>query len=1135
MQEIMNNLETELTNTNTNAGFRFVRLEVLNWGTFNDSIWKIEPKEFNSLLTGDIGAGKSTLVDAITTLLVPHQKITYNKAAGAEGKERNIYSYIRGEYKSEKDEVNNTSKSVYLRPENTYTVLLGYFHNGGFNQSTTIAQVFWIKNNKPEKMFIIADSELNIKDDFSNFGKEITNLKKVLKQKEGVQVFDSFNEYSNKFRQIFGIRSDKALELFYQTVSMKSVGNLTDFVRNQMLEKTDVKSKIEELKKRFEDLSQAYTSVQKAKKQIEFLNPLISDAQEFEKISAEISHLNKCLNALPIYFAVEKSDRLKDEIIFLDGELNVINNKIKELEEDLEKLREDEIELSSMLKGNEAGKRLSKVVDEIRIKEKERSKKLHNAEKYNNLASELDLDEAENEKGFYDNLSNAKNKEEKMRFTLKKIETERDELKEKIRPLRNSFQDQFRELESLRNRKTQIPEQNLKIRDVMLRALDLQESDLPYVGELLKVKESESEWEGAIERILHGFGLSLLVTDDNYKEVSDFVNKTDLKGRVVYFRVPRTFNTSSRGVFFRPDSLLNKVEIKPQTKFYEWLENELFEKYNYICCDNIDMFQRENYALTKQGQVKSGKFRHEKDDRKSIHDRRSYILGWANVEKLKAIQISMDEVENKIDDIEDKIKEVEIQRHKTEEMKDFLRDFIKYNDYAEINWSKESQEIKRLLGEKSELEGSSDELKVLRDKLEILKMEQIKPKEEEINNKREEKGKKASQKKRYEEEIAECNQLKGDAVIEDIRGYFENIKGLITTQESELNLKNADRIQLMIRNKIEEEKRVKDEIETKLRDSVINRMITYKKEYPSETTDVDSTISSIPEFKAFAEKLEHDDLPRHEQRFKRLLNEETINSVALFKNQLEIFEKEIESKIKDINKSLVEIDYNPGTYIKLDNQKSNDPEIAKFKNDLKNCLENTIGDTDLYNEEKFMRVKIILDRFTSGDVLNINWTNKVIDVRNWFTFTASERWREDDVEREFYSDSSGKSGGQKEKLAYTILASALAYQFGLEWHEKKSKSFRFVVIDEAFGRGSDESTRYGLELFKKLNLQLLIVTPMQKINIIEDYINSVHFVSNQAGQQSVVRNLTKKEYVQEKMAYLNMVRGSGLPEEAEAV
>ena len=140
-------------------------------------------------------------------------------------------------------------------------------------------------------------------------------------------------------------------------------------------------------------------------------------------------------------------------------------------------------------------------------------------------------------------------------------------------------------------------------------------------------------------------------------------------------------------------------------------------------------------------------------------------------------------------------------------------------------------------------------------------------------------------------------------------------------------------------------------------------------------------------------------------------------------------------------------------------------------------------------------------------------------MRQWYTFGAIERYEEDHKEKEYYSDSSGKSGGQKEKLAYTILASAIAFQFGLSWDEARSRSFRFVVIDEAFGRGSDESTRYGLKLFRKLNLQLLIVTPLQKINIIEDYINAVHFVSNPTGQASTVRNITKEEYVVEKQQY----------------
>jgi uncharacterized protein YPO0396 len=58
------------------------------------------------------------------------------------------------------------------------------------------------------------------------------------------------------------------------------------------------------------------------------------------------------------------------------------------------------------------------------------------------------------------------------------------------------------------------------------------------------------------------------------------------------------------------------------------------------------------------------------------------------------------------------------------------------------------------------------------------------------------------------------------------------------------------------------------------------------------------------------------------------------------------------------------------------------------------------------------------------------------------------------------TNSGGKSGGHKEKLAYTILAAALAFQFGLasgksaDRNAGSARSFRFVVIDEAFDRGS---------------------------------------------------------------------------------
>ena len=59
---------------------------------------------------------------------------------------------------------------------------------------------------------------------------------------------------------------------------------------------------------------------------------------------------------------------------------------------------------------------------------------------------------------------------------------------------------------------------------------------------------------------------------------------------------------------------------------------------------------------------------------------------------------------------------------------------------------------------------------------------------------------------------------------------------------------------------------------------------------------------------------------------------------------------------------------------------------------------------------------------------------------------------------------------------------------------------------------TDESAQYGLRLFQQLNLQLLIVTPLQKIHIIEPFVASVGFVHNEGGRESRLRCLSIEEY-----------------------
>ncbi|MBU0908523.1 MAG: ATP-dependent exonuclease SbcCD, C subunit-like protein, partial [Proteobacteria bacterium] len=223
------------------AGFRLQRLEVFNWGTFDGRVWELQLGGRNVLLTGDIGSGKSTLVDAVTTLLVPSQRIAYNKAAGADIRERTLRSYVLGYYKSERQDTLGSAKPVALRDHNSYSVLLGVFHNAGYNKTVTLGQVCWMKDaqGQPARFHVACERELSIAGDFSRFGTEINNLRKRLRG-AGVELFDTFPPYGAWFRRRFGIENEQALDLFHQTVSLKSVGNLTDFVRSHMLEPFDV-------------------------------------------------------------------------------------------------------------------------------------------------------------------------------------------------------------------------------------------------------------------------------------------------------------------------------------------------------------------------------------------------------------------------------------------------------------------------------------------------------------------------------------------------------------------------------------------------------------------------------------------------------------------------------------------------------------------------------------------------------------------------------------------------------------------------------------------------------------------------------------------------------------------------------
>ncbi len=1101
-------------------GFRLERLEVYNWGTFDQRVWSFDPRGDNTLLTGDIGSGKSTIVDAVTTLLLPANRISYNKAAGAEARERSLRSYVLGYYKSERNEATATSKPVALRDSRCYSVILGVFTNRGYDSTVSLAQVFWYGSagqGQPDRFFLVADSDLEITREFADFGDDIAALKRRLR-KQGARLYDHFPPYGKDFRRQLGIDSDQAMELFHQTVSMKSVGNLNEFVRSHMLEPFDAGDWTRRLVDHFEDLTRAHDAVRKARDQLVELEPLLADCDSYDRLTREIGSLKAQRDALRYYFAERKSQLLRDQIAGLSDDIGRHEEKLGVTKGQVEQLRARKERLTLQRAGL-GGNRLTEIERQMEDAAREGERRQERSGQFHQLLAEATLrpvDDAEQfaarqaevvERGgtLDQQQADLQNRLNECAVQLARLDTEAAELNA--------------EITSLQQRRSNIPKRSLDLRARLCTALDLDDSTLPFAGELIQVRADSTDWEGAAERLLHGFALSVLVPNQHYTAVSDWINEHHLGTRLVYYRVPDRVAPDPDTVV-TDRSLFAKLEIK-QSPFTDWLERELLHRADYECVESMAEFRRIPKAITRAGQIKGARGRHEKNDARPIDDRRFYVLGWSNQQKIDALLEQASAVHQGQRDLRGQRDTLTQRRDRTDALRQIFAKLAVFVSYQDIDWKSIVSHIEDLTQEKRRLEQASDELKRLGEELAAVGRDIDTAEQEKesltgtIGSLNRDRQNAQLALRLAEQTLAEPNAGPARVHFPLIDEHTAGLELITAADHDRCHTELGDKLNTLVDRRTDRQSRAANRAVAKMSD--------FRKRYPAETKEFDDSVESAGEYRAFHDRLVNDDLPRFESEFKTYLNTNTIRDIAGFNSQLTKQVDLIKRRIDTINESLVGIDYNPGRYIRLESQPTINVEIREFRTELRDCTTGVLDgdDSDQYSEQKFLQVKRIIERFKGREgqtEADRAWTRRVTDVRNWFMFSASERWREDDTEHEHYTDSGGKSGGQKEKLAYTILAASLAYQFKLD-HHAKSKTFRFVVIDEAFGRGSDESTRFALGLFRRLGLQLLIVTPLQKIHVIEPYVSAVGFVDNPTGAYSRLQSLTIEEYQRRQLAH----------------
>lgn len=161
---------------------------------------------------------------------------------------------------------------------------------------------------------------------------------------------------------------------------------------------------------------------------------------------------------------------------------------------------------------------------------------------------------------------------------------------------KTALADIHHELADAKKLTSNIPAKFQHFRENLAEQLSLPSSDLPFVAELIAVKQTESDWRGAIERALGSHRLRLLVPTDAMSEALTWVNA---RHNNLHVRLYDANPNSKANAPFLEDGFTRKLDFKAHR-----LGNALKHVLAGIdrhCMQDTDALQHTPHAMTMQG------------------------------------------------------------------------------------------------------------------------------------------------------------------------------------------------------------------------------------------------------------------------------------------------------------------------------------------------------------------------------------------------------------------------------------------------------------------------------------------------------------------------------------------------------
>lgn len=1076
--------------------FRMRRLQAFNWGTFQ-GLHDVPIAERGFLFVGRSGSGKSTLLDAMSALLIPPAWVDFNAAARENersGRDRSLLSYVRGAWADQHDQDSGEVATQYLRRGATWSALALEYRNA-LGRSITLVRLLWIRGNSSaatdvRKHFIVTERPFDIATDLDGFDLDIRRLKQRLPD---VHHHDTFSAYAERFRRLLGIENETALRLLHKTQSAKNLGDLNHFLRDFMLDRPETFAVADRLVAEFAELDEAHKAVITARKQIETLRPARTAHDRLLEVRCERSELDELLAGMDGY-------RERKRLQFLDARLAELDTLECGLEGEEARhrqiLEQHQRELADLhaRHRDQGGARIEQLEHEYADVSQRRETCLRHRGVAEDACWQLGWQLASTPQGFAEQVAEARDLLEAGQNAAASADQRMLELGLEKKQVEGAFASARAEVAALEKHPSNVPEQMQSLRSRLCSAIGLAETALPFAGELIQVRGDEQAWSGAIERLLRGFALSLLVDERHYAKVAAWVDATHLGGKLVYHRIRAADIPNIAAP--PPRSLLHKLELAPHVH-EEWLRSELARRYDYVCVDSVQALQRSERAITLQGQIKHGRGRHEKDDRRAVDDRHHWVLGFDNRDKLALFKREAVELARQITEADNAVKAILTERARRSDHAKAAQSLVNLR-WSDIDVAPLLTRLGTIAATLKELREGNATLRELGERIEAKDKQAISA-QRQLDEVRDQRRDHQRERERLDRERAHCS--------EEVA-----IRPLTPLQQQGLDARCAAGTPFTLGN-LEERLRG---VERTLRGGVaalneeanaLGHQITdcfeaFCRQWAQDAGDVQANLESAPDFFAQLERLERDGLPAHETRFFDMLRTQSGQNLVALQQYIAQAHKQIRARMEDVNASLEKVPFDRGSILQINPEDRRLPEVIEFRQQLAQVLSSPRTDDRSHAEAQFDGLRKLVTRLGSTDPEHKRWRDQVLDVRLHVEFIGEEIDAQSGRQLEVYRSGAGKSGGQRQKLATTCLAAALRYQLGDE--DGGVPQYAAVVLDEAFDKADNEFTAMAMRIFENFGFQMIVATPLKSVMTLEPFIGGACFVAMNGRHDSSV-------------------------------